>query len=502
MKTLETIFSVAETDPHRPAITTAGGTRDYRELARTVGGIRRFVRENGHGDDPRIGVVTGSDFLTYASILGILANGSAYVPLNKGNPADRNETVIRAAELDLILTSHRDVSLPDIPGVSVLDTREAQPAAVPSVPDFRPEQLVYLLFTSGSTGTPKGVPIHHANLEAFLDVLAGGELHRFTPEDRFLQMFELTFDFSVMSFFTPLRVGACCHVLPEKGIVFMNILRALEEGRITVAPMVPSVLAYIRRFFGELRLEELRYSIFCGEALPQELVEEWSACVPNARIQNCYGPTEATVYCLAYDWDPERSPSAAVDGVVPIGKPMKGTRALVVDEDGREVPAGRRGELCLAGPQVTTHYWDDPVNTRSAFFRWPKEGPSELFYRTGDLVSVNERGDFLFRGRKDFQIKIDGHRVELGEIEHHARSFTGEPMAAVVGVREGPGSTALHLFVLDRGADTVALAEHLGRKLPEYMQPRRIHLLEEFPLNRNGKIDRKALRRRVERVEG
>ncbi len=355
---------------------------------------------------------------------------------------------------------------------------------------------MYLLFTSGSTGRPKGVPIYYSCLNSYLDVLTGPEVHDFSASDRFLQMFDLTFDFSVMALFTPLSLGASCFVVPERGFVYMNIIKILTEQEITVAPMVPSALAYMSRFFPELHLQSLRFSIFCGEALPQDLVSKWAGCVPNARIQNCYGPTEATVYCLAYDWHPVTSAPEAIDGIVPIGKPMPDTSVVLINEHQERVAPHERGELCLSGPQVTNQYWRDPEKTQAAFFFDSNLEGSGPYYRTGDICLLNEQGNYLYCGRKDFQVKIDGHRIELGEIEHHAREYTGEPLVAAVAVEVEPGRNSLFLFVKGDG-DVSGLEAHLQSKLPVYMYPRRIFTLQELPLNLNGKIDRPALQRLI-----
>jgi acyl-coenzyme A synthetase/AMP-(fatty) acid ligase len=253
------------------------------------------------------------------------------------------------------------------------------------------------------------------------------------------------------------------------------------------------VLPYLRRFFGELRFPAIRLSQFCGEALTQDLVSEWSQCVPNAHIENVYGPTEATIFCTRYSWDQKCAERESVNGVVPIGTAMPGTKTFVVDENGGLCKDGERGELCLAGDQVTAGYWNDPAKTASSFVTLSADGEQISAYRTGDIAYLNENAELIYCGRKDSQVKVDGHRIELGEIEHFARLHIGTASAAVVMLKDKSGINRLKLFVAGQNLDTAALERNLKAKLPDYMWPSSITVLPELPLNLNGKIDRPAL---------
>ena len=260
-----------------------------------------------------------------------------------------------------------------------------------------------------------------------------------------------------------------------------------------LALMGPSVLSYLHRFFGELSLPSMRLNQFCGEALMQGIVSEWAKCVPNARIENVYGPTEATIFCTRYSWTRERADSESVNGIVPIGEAMPGTVTYVIDDEGRPCKDGERGELCLAGDQVMSGYWNDPERTAEAFVNISTGGKNVSAYRTGDIAYVNETGQLIFCGRKDSQVKLDGHRVELGEIEHFAHLFLGAPNAAAILEKDATGIDRLRLFVAGREVDEKSLEDYLKANLPDYMWPHRITFLPELPLNLNGKIDRPAL---------
>jgi D-alanine--poly(phosphoribitol) ligase subunit 1 len=266
----------------------------------------------------------------------------------------------------------------------------------------------------------------------------------------------------------------------------LEVADTLETREITVALMVPSVINYLKPYFGEMNLPKLRYSLFCGEALYHETLSSWAQCVPNAKIENLYGPTEATIFCLRYEWQRGESPHPQGKGIVPIGRPMQGMDAFVVNENSLD----EEGELCLHGGQVTLGYWNHPSKTAEVF------GTTEngtKFYRTGDLCKVDQAGNFLYLGRIDNQVKIDGHRVELEEIEFHARVFCGDKQVVAAVNTSEAGFQSILLFIESEQDLKNGLEEHLKKHLPDYMIPKEIIIESLFPLNSNGKIDRKAL---------
>jgi len=436
-------------------------------------------------------------------VLGALWAGHGYVPLNPGFPPDRlAEMLHRSGARTLIVDRERadrvaelvkDLDEPPV----VIDAEATIAACVgradPVPPAAGPEAIAYLLFTSGSTGRPKGVGVTHANVTSFLAAIR--ERYGFGPADRFSQTFDLTFDLSVFDQFVAWDVGGCLCCPSEAQL--MSPARFIRDSELSVWFSVPSLGAMMRklRMLKPDAFPTLRASLFCGEPLPVELARAWAAAAPNSTVENLYGPTEATIACTAQPFDPaDASGAAELNGVVAIGEAFGGTRTTVAGPDLREVAPGEEGELLLSGPQVTPGYWFDAEKTAAAFVHPP--GAEEVHYRTGDRVRrpLAAGEPILYLGRMDHQIKVMGHRVELGEIEAVLREASGVDAAIAVGwPLTDSGAGGIAVFVADPDADVGALHKALAERLPDYMMPHRFKLLEELPLNANGKFDRRAM---------
>ena len=456
----------------------------YDDLSRCISRIRQAIRPL---TSRYIGLVANNDLDTYASIFALWLEGKCYVPLHPFQPLERCLDIISQVEMDVILDSSETTRYVDgtiimtsnlkFDGYDITEYKEN-----PDTDD------AYLLFTSGSTGRPKGVPLMRGNLSAFVDAFfALG--YQLDSNDRCLQMFDLTFDLSVQSYLIPMLVGACAYTVPSNSVKYMKVFELLDDHRLTFALMVPSIIHYMRPYMEEITIEEMRYSIFCGEALLLDDTQAWSRSVPNAQIDNLYGPTECTIYCTVYHFVPDAL-NKSVSGALCIGKAMKYTHCMIVNDKNEEVPSGEQGELCLSGEQLTKGYWNNPQKNAEAFF----ERDGIRYYRTGDLCTVDDDGDILYYGRIDFQVKIQGYRVELGEIEEHSRVFMGGKVNAVAVVsKDVTGNDVLSLCIESETVDTAPLIEHLKTKLPSYMIPASVCCIQRFPLNANGKIDRKQL---------
>ena len=495
---LDQIRATAKAFPDRIALKCHDGSFTYGELLARASTLAEELRRR-YPERSRFAIVGHDDRLTYAGLLGIWLAGGAYVPINKANPVRRNTEIISDAMVAAVISSIDHPPAREAAEQGICDWISIDSQTTRKDPDpttlvtIGPGDLAYILFTSGSTGRPKGVPISHGNLSNFCAAWTSDDAYELSSADRFLQMFDLGFDLSVMNIFVPWAIGASVHVVPHQGITYVSAYRTMSEDKTTIAMMVPSVLSYLRSYFNELRLPDLRYSMFCGEALPQSLVEPWSKCVPNALIQNTYGPTEATIFCHVYKWDPQTSETEAINDIVPIGWPLDGVGELVLDESGSEIVNGDPGELCLYGPQVAEGYWRNSKRTSAAFFTQTVDGQEHACYRTGDIVSRNPNGSLSWRGRIDHQVKIDGHRIELSEIEAHAREISGSAAVAAVAITGTEGMTRIVLFLDGGHTSPDEISHYLASRLPAYMRPQEIRTLETMPLNINGKIDRKRL---------
>ncbi|HEB90474.1 MAG TPA: amino acid adenylation domain-containing protein [Deltaproteobacteria bacterium] len=506
----------------RIALEVAGETLTYLELRERAAGLAATLiahdpREPGSAAPALTAVLGQRSSATFAGILAALFRGDGYVPLNPTFPPERTRSMLERSgcralivdagaesQLDrvlagletsllLILPESRDVT--DVarahPRHRVLGRDDLEAASAWSPRPVDPEAIAYLLFTSGSTGRPKGVMVRHRNVQAFLDVMA--ERYGITPDDRFSQTFELTFDLSVFDLFLAWKSGArvCVPSQAQK----MLPAKYIQESKLTVWFSVPStgVLMSRLRMLKPDAYPSLRWSLFCGEALPVEIVEAWVDAAPNSTVENLYGPTELTIACTLYRWDPARSREDCELGLVPIGEPYPGMEVLVVDEELREVAPGETGELLMSGPQLTPGYWNDPERTAAAYQRPP--GRDRVFYRTGDRVRrSNGRRPMVYLGRMDNQIKIQGYRVELGEIEAMIRREAGVEVAIAVGWPiTSAGADSVVVFISDPGVDCAELLTRAKSSLPAYMAPREIRQIPDFPLNANGKVDRKAL---------
>ena len=461
----------------------------YQFLQEKTCAIIDAINALGGSRSGRVGIVTTNSISTYASILACWYTGNAYVPLSPTFPPQRNAFAVEQADIDVVLGPENAPEIAGAPGgkLRFIDTVPllASGGTLPDGAGRGDDALLYILFTSGSTGTPKGVPINYENVVSFIDSyehLGFGS----TSEDRFLQMFDLTFDVSVASYLVPLLKGACIYTVSSEGIKYMNVVKVLRKHRITFASIVPSIINYLKPYFKEINLPDLKFCILTAEASGLTNVKLWAGCMPNGKIVNLYGPTEATIWCTGYFFDAAAPKS--YNEMLGIGQAFKNVRAFILDESGKPVKDGEKGELCIESTQLTPGYLNNKEKNQQAFFQM--EG--KRLYKTGDLCYRDGDGDILYCGRIDHQVKIQGFRIELSEIEVASREFTGGNCIAVV-YKNKFSVDNICLFLEKYSGEITALKKQLEGRLPYYMIPTQLTTIEELPHNTSGKVDRVTL---------
>jgi len=464
----------------------------YSQLGKCVSKVRTALRQSIY-QNPKVGLVINDDLETYASIIALWLEGDSYVPLHPNWPLERCLDICEQVELDLVLDSSAN-SRYGGGGIFVLNTKEIDnaPDCLELKYDVSEDELAYILFTSGSTGKPKGVMLTRRNIAAFMDSFwkTGIEINE---KDRCLQAFDLTFDVSVQSYLVALTRGACCYTIPQGQVKYIYASTLIEDHKITFGAMAPSMLRYLQPYFEEFDATSLKACILTAEACPLNLMEEWYKCATNTELYDFYGPTECTIYCTYYKLS-KGGNNKTLNGIISIGKPLANCVGLILDESGDELPTGEKGELCIAGDQVTKGYWNNPEKNESSFFLKEVDGKQMRFYHTGDLCYKDADGDIMYSGRLDHQAKIQGFRVEMGEIEYHAREFLGGKNVVCLAFDNKDALTEIAMFIESKEFNPNEMLAYMRTKMPSYMIPTHIYYVPVFALNSNDKIDKNVLK--------
>lgn len=462
----------------------------YQQFGEYISKIRSALVKQ-KSIEQKVGLVVNDDIETYASILALWLEGKCYVPLHPNQPIDRCMDIVEQVQATLILDSSDDTRYVQ---VKTLMTKKLNFIGDNlNIDEFYSDNdLAYILFTSGSTGKPKGVMITRENVGAFMDSFWKTGI-KINEDDRCLQCFDLTFDVSVQGYLVPLCKGSCCYTVPHGQIKYIYAAGLIEDHQLTFGAMAPSMLRYMKPYFDEMDASSMKVSILTAEACPLSLMEEWYQCATNTEIFDFYGPTEATIYCTYYKLT-KGGENKTLNGIISIGQPMANVVAIIIDENKNLVTPGEKGELCVAGSQVTSGYWNNPERNKEAFFEKEIDGKMLRFYHTGDLCYMESDGNIMYSGRLDNQAKIQGFRVELGEIEFHVREFLGDKNAVAIAFDNQMDLTEIAVFIESESFDTGELINHMRSKMPAYMMPTKIYFEPVFPLNSNDKIDRNKLK--------
>ncbi|UGQ42944.1 non-ribosomal peptide synthase/polyketide synthase [Rhodococcus aetherivorans] len=484
--------------PDAPALVYEGESLTYAEFDARANALARLLVARGVGPESLVGLSVRRSLELLVGMYAIVKAGGAWVPIDPDHPADRTAYILETARPVCVVTTARDeVDLPaglDVVEIDRLDLTGLDTRPLADADRLAPVRLdttAYVIFTSGSTGRPKGVAVTHRAIDNQIRWM--NDQYALSASDVYLQKTATTFDVSLWGFFMPLRVGATLVVAtPDGHRDPMYVADKIAEHGVTVTDFVPSMLTVFVANARPGSCDTLRHVFVIGEALPAETAAAF-AQLCNAQLHNLYGPTEAAVSITYHRAGPEDVTT------VPIGVPQWNSRAYVLDHRLRPVPPGRPGELYLAGVQLARGYLSRPDLTADRFLADPFGAPGDRMYRTGDLVLWRlgaDGGGYLdYIGRTDFQVKFRGQRIELGEIETVLLAAPEVSQAVVLVVPTATGDQLVGYLVAAPGhaIDTEALTEALGRALPSYMVPASLMVLEAFPLNTSGKLDRKAL---------
>ncbi|RJQ82230.1 amino acid adenylation domain-containing protein [Pseudonocardiaceae bacterium YIM PH 21723] len=462
--------------PHAVAVICEDEQLTYQELDQRANRLAHLLRSRGIGSGHTVGILLDRSADTYIALLGVLKSGAAYVPFDPSFPADRIAYIARDAELCAILTSVAlcgqtiDSECPSLVFDELNKDLTAQPSSRPQIA-IAPADLCYVIYTSGTTGKPKGVAISQANIVNFLRVVT--PVYQIRRLDRVYQGLSIAFDFSIEEIWPAWIAGATLIAGPSDGRrVGRELTEFLAQQHVSVLACVPTLLTTIGA-----DLPDLRTLLVSGEACPPDLVRTWAR--DGRRIINAYGPTEATVTCTVAELYPNRP--------VTIGAPLPSYTIHILDDRLRPVADGTSGEICIGGPGVAIGYLNRPELTAQKFV----EVDGERLYRSGDLGRFTPAGEIEYQGRIDTQVKVRGYRIELGEIEEAIREDPVVTQAVVTLVGDG----LVGYVTVNREDEEFRPRLHaaLRKRLPGYMIPAHVEILDELPLLAADKVDRGRL---------
>ncbi|MDH1882711.1 amino acid adenylation domain-containing protein [Empedobacter sp. GD03797] len=431
------------------------------------------------------------------SFIGIMKSGNFYIPLDTKSPVERIEKIISTLSSSCIITDKKHSAILEkinfTGKIIIVEQIENQKVDDEKLDDLSQNIIdvdpIYAIFTSGSTGLPKGVLISHRSVIDYIEWAK--ETYDITESDAIGNQAPFYFDNSTLDIYLMICTGATLNIIPEDRFTFpIKLIEYINEKEINFVFWVPSVLVNIANFdvFNTIKPQFLDKILFAGEAMPNKHLNYWRKNYPNSLYSNLYGPTEITVDCTFYNVERD----FLDDESLPIGNACRNTQILIFNEENKITEQGELGELCVRGSSLSLGYYNDLEKTVSAFVQNPLHNNyPDTIYKTGDLVYTNELNEIIFVGRKDSQIKHMGYRIELGEIENAILGVTNVDNVAVL---YDDVQKQIIAFVITTES-SANIRKTIMNNLPKYMIPTRWEIMEEFPLNANGKINRLELKK-------
>lgn len=488
--------------PEKTAIVDECKSVTFGQVRNKSLAIAREILSRTNGIQKPVVVYLEKSAKTLISFFSAAYSRNFYSPIDIEMPRPRVEKILEVLQPEIVITSKELKANFDEFGYKgeyiiyedvALEKSDAD-TVLPVTNTIIDTDLLYVLFTSGSTGVPKGVGIRHRSVIDYIDWVT--KQFEITEVDSFGNQAPFYFDNSILDIYSMMKTGATLYIVPKK--LFSQpvlLLEYLKDNKINTIFWVPSALitvAKLRALKNVDLTDTIKRVLFCGEVMPNKQLNYWRGNLPDAVYANLYGPTEITDACTFYIVDREFEDDASL----PIGKPMKNTEILVLDEKDTLITPekiGEVGELCVKGTSLAVGYYNNPEKTKAAFVQNPlNDKYDEIIYRTGDLVSYNEFGEILYMGRKDYQIKHMGHRIELGEIETAVSSL--DDISRCCCLYDEQKSKIVLVVESETEVSRVELNQRLKDIIPEYMLPGKVVTIPVMPLNANGKIDRKMLK--------
>lgn len=502
----------AERRPDHPAFSCGNRSLTYADLVVKMNQVAGLLLAKGVKKGDRIGIYLNRSLETVIAIYGILRAGGVYVPLDPNAPVLR--TLFQLEDCDIqVMISHAGLRrnlvklLEHVHPLTCLIGPEgdwpveslswkavyALPADTPAAPRIMAQDLAYIMYTSGSTGKPKGMMHTHYSGLSYAQLTA--KTYGLHEDDRFGNHSPIHFDISTLGYFTAPLVGASTVIVSDAYIkMTASLSQLIEKEQLTVWYSVPLALIQLlhRGVLEERDMSALRWVLFAGEVFPTKYLRELMRIWPQARFSNIYGPAEVN-QCTFYNLDQP----PVTDDPIPLGVTWENTQMLIVDDQDCEVPAGQTGELLIRSATMMQGYWKRPDLTEKGFFhREVVPGFRETYYRTGDLVNIDDNGLLHFLGRKDQQVKTRGYRVELEAVEQQLAGLQTVREAAVFPYRNSAEEVVIigAVTLLEVGGTTEKeMIAALNEQMPWYAVPQSIFELSDFPRTGTEKIDRPAL---------